>query len=87
VAWTSTVPGPGGPDLVFCHGDLSQTNILVDPETLKIQGIIDWEFAGFWPEYFEEPHFRDPVPSGAQFTDLAANAKLVAFLQSQGHED
>lgn len=27
--------------------------MLVDPETLKITAIIDWEFGGFWPEWFE----------------------------------
>lgn len=40
-------------DFVFCHNDLSQHNVLVDPETLKITAIIDWEFGGFWPEWFE----------------------------------
>ncbi|KAB5522088.1 hypothetical protein GE09DRAFT_500479 [Coniochaeta sp. 2T2.1] len=53
-------------DFVFCHCDLSQSNIIVDPVTLKIQGIIDWEYEGFWPDYFETPYFRDPgllVPS------------------------
>ncbi|KAI6610243.1 hypothetical protein MCOR14_011984 [Pyricularia oryzae] len=84
--WTSTAPGPEGPDLVFCHGDLSQSNILVDPKTLKIEAIIDWEFAGFWPEDFEAPYFRDPSPSGAQFTQRASNAQLIAFMESQGHK-
>lgn len=40
-------------DFVFCHNDLGQHNVLVDPETLKITAIIDWEFGGFWPEWFE----------------------------------
>ena len=40
-------------DLIFCHCDLSQSNIIVDPENLKIEGIIDWERGGFWPGYFE----------------------------------
>lgn len=42
-------------DLAFCHGDLSMPNIIVDPATLKIAAIIDWECAGFWPESFEMP--------------------------------
>lgn len=62
---------------VFCHCDLSQSNIIVDPKTLKIEGIIDWEYAGFWPVFFESPYFRDPRPSGAQFRDESANAQLV----------
>lgn len=38
---------------VFCHNDLRQHNILVDPESLKIKAIIDWEFSGFFPRWFE----------------------------------
>lgn len=40
-------------DFVFCHNDLGQHNVIVDPSTLKIKAIIDWEFGGFWPEWFE----------------------------------
>ncbi|KAJ5960459.1 uncharacterized protein N7479_007609 [Penicillium vulpinum] len=28
----------------------SQHNVIVDPGTLKIAAIIDWEYGGFWPE-------------------------------------
>ena len=38
---------------VFCHNDLSQQNMMVDPGTLKIKAILDWEYAGFYPEWFE----------------------------------
>lgn len=40
-------------DFAFCHGDLNTTNILVDPVTLHVKCIIDWEFAGFYPPEFE----------------------------------
>ncbi|KAK3943201.1 hypothetical protein QBC46DRAFT_361945 [Diplogelasinospora grovesii] len=39
------------PDLVFCHCDLSQSNII--------------EYGGYWPAFFKSPYFRDPRPSGA----------------------
>lgn len=68
-------------DFVFCHGDLSQSNIIVDPNRLEIEGIIDWEYGGFWPDYFESPYFRNPRPSGAQFRNEAENAPLVEFLK------
>jgi len=55
-----------GADYVFCHNDLGQHNVLVDPETLKINAIIDWEFGGFWPEWFERPFFERAGPSSAQ---------------------
>ncbi|KAK3896823.1 kinase-like domain-containing protein [Staphylotrichum tortipilum] len=38
---------------VFCHNDLNNRNILVDPTTFRITGIIDWEFAGYFPSEWE----------------------------------
>jgi len=35
----------------FAHGDLSETNILINPDTGEITGIIDWEMAGFRPPW------------------------------------
>ncbi|PGH13430.1 hypothetical protein AJ79_03709 [Helicocarpus griseus UAMH5409] len=35
----------------FTHSDLHQTNIFV--EAGRLSGIIDWEYAGFKPEYWE----------------------------------
>ena len=40
-------------DTIFIHADLSRENILVDPSTGAITGIIDWEMAGFWPDWWE----------------------------------
>jgi hypothetical protein len=51
-------------DYVFCHNDLGQHNVIVDPGTLKIKAIIDWEFGGFWPAWFEKPFWKRPGPSG-----------------------
>lgn len=72
-------------EFVFCHNDLSQHNIIVDPEILKIAAIIDWEYAGYWPAFFETPFFRDPRPSGAQARDLTNTARLVDFLSARMH--
>lgn len=38
---------------VLVHGDLSDRNILVDPETLEVSGFLDWEMANVAPAYFE----------------------------------
>jgi Choline/ethanolamine kinase len=40
-------------EFAYCHNDLSRHNILVDPNSLKINAIYDWEYSGFYPEYFE----------------------------------
>lgn len=37
----------------FAHADLAPRNILVDPKEGKITGIVDWEFGGWYPEYWE----------------------------------
>ncbi|PNP38226.1 hypothetical protein TGAMA5MH_09796 [Trichoderma gamsii] len=50
-------------DLVFCHNDLSMNNVIVDPGTLKIKAIIDWEYAGFYPPEFEFPFYQRSGPS------------------------
>lgn len=38
---------------VFAHGDLGPHNILWDVKGAKIAAIIDWEFAGWFPEYWD----------------------------------
>ncbi|GAP84261.1 putative phosphotransferase family protein [Rosellinia necatrix] len=37
---------------VFTHADLAPRNILVD-ESCNITGLVDWESAGWYPEYWE----------------------------------
>ncbi|KAL5349665.1 hypothetical protein ACLOAV_004695 [Pseudogymnoascus australis] len=41
--------------VVFTHGDLSPRNIIVKEN--KITGLIDWEVAGWFPEYWEYVKF------------------------------
>ncbi|KAI1839928.1 hypothetical protein JX266_013862 [Neoarthrinium moseri] len=52
-------------DLVFCHNDLSTHNVIVDPTTLKVKAVIDWEYSGFYPAEFEGMYYRRPGPSVA----------------------
>ncbi|KAJ5070099.1 aminoglycoside phosphotransferase-related-related [Anaeramoeba ignava] len=33
----------------LCHGDLFSDNILINPKSLKITGILDWEYSGSFP--------------------------------------
>ena len=58
-------------ELVFNHGDLSTYNVVVDPKTLKVTAILDWEYAGFYPEQFEGKFFKRVGPSVA--VDLEEN--------------
>lgn len=38
--------------IVFTHGDINLRNILVD-ESGRLSGIVDWETAGWYPDYWE----------------------------------
>lgn len=37
----------------FQHGDLAAHNILMNPQTLEVAALIDWEYAGFFPPGME----------------------------------
>jgi Ser/Thr protein kinase RdoA (MazF antagonist) len=74
---------PSGPDeFVFCHNDLSQQNVIVDPLSLKILAIIDWEYAGFYPEFFDRPFYKRLGPSIALDGEEDDTEKLLDFLLS-----
>jgi hypothetical protein len=68
-------------EYVFCHNDLSQSNIIVDPVTLKINAIIDWEYAGFYPEFFEGYFYMRPGPSAALSGEKDDSEDLLRFLE------
>lgn len=68
-------------EFVFCHNDLSQPNIIVDPDTLKIRAIIDWEYAGFFPRYFEAPFYERLGPSVAIGGEKDDVNDLLKFLK------
>ena len=67
-------------DLVFCHNDLSTTNVIVDPVTLKVNAIIDWEYSGFYPEQFEGKFFMRIGPSVALDGEVNDEARLLDIM-------
>jgi serine/threonine protein kinase len=42
---------PSSETFHFAHGDFSGCNVLIDPETGAVTGVIDWEMAGFRPAW------------------------------------
>ncbi|KAK0749643.1 aminoglycoside phosphotransferase [Schizothecium vesticola] len=64
----------------LCHNHLGPQNIFVCPDTFRIVGIIDWEFAGFFPPYFELPLWRVFDWGGEQTLYEEANARELGFL-------
>ena len=45
---------------LFTHGDVAPRNIMVDKD-YRITGIIDWELAGWYPEYWEYANIMKPT--------------------------
>ncbi|KAJ0162675.1 hypothetical protein CTA2_4196 [Colletotrichum tanaceti] len=54
-------------DVRFSHADLSWENILVDGSTGRVTGILDWEMAGYWPEWWE---YSKAVRSAGWWIDI-----------------
>jgi hypothetical protein len=69
-------------EFVFCHNDLGQHNIFVDPDTFNITAIIDWEFAGYYPPEFEYPLWL--MSYKEQGEDHLQTDHLVEFLDNTG---
>ncbi|KAJ5159281.1 uncharacterized protein N7500_008932 [Penicillium coprophilum] len=45
-----------GPRIVFTHGDIRPDNVMVqmtENNKYTISGILDWEYSGFYPDYYE----------------------------------
>ncbi|GAB0136163.1 hypothetical protein EsDP_00004475 [Epichloe bromicola] len=67
-------------DLVFCHNHPSTYNVIVDPETLKVKAVIDWEYAGFYPQDFEAMFFRRLGPSVALDGEIDDEERLLKIM-------
>ncbi|CAG8088628.1 unnamed protein product [Penicillium nalgiovense] len=53
---SSSFPDHSGPRIVFTHGDIRPDNIMVeldDNNKYMLSGILDWEYSGFYPDYYE----------------------------------
>ncbi|EGE00906.1 hypothetical protein TESG_08188 [Trichophyton tonsurans CBS 112818] len=58
---------------VFTHGDIAPRNIMID-ERNNITGILDWEYAGWYPDYWEYAQILRP----AFWSDWSAWMDLTA---------
>ena len=66
---------------VYCHNDITVHNILVDPATLTINAVIDWEYSGFFPEEMEFPFWK--LGRDASFEEEHCQ-KMVDLLDAPG---
>lgn len=61
---------PQSSQSVFTHGDIACRNIMVDEQNV-ITGILDWEYAGWYPDYWEYAQIMKPAFHG-DFQDWMA---------------
>ena len=69
-------------EYAFCHNDLSQSNVLVNPDTLKITAILDWEYSGFYPPQFERRIYLRHGPSVVPKGEKNDSLELLEYLNS-----
>jgi len=69
-------------DFVFCHNNLSMQNVIVYPISLKIRAIIDWEYIGLYPEYFDTIFYKRLGLSVALEGEKDDSEELLDFLYS-----
>ena len=66
---------------VYCHNDITVNNIMVDPATLTVNAVIDWEYSGFFPEEIEFPFWK--LGRDASFEEEHCQ-KMVDLLDAPG---
>ena len=79
------------PRYVYCHNDLARQNIMIDPKTLQVVSIIDWEYSGFFPAEFEYQFWhRNSIHSrtiAEKRADDEESLRLAAVLDEPGDLD
>lgn len=66
-------------DFVFCHNALSEDSIYLAQVSWTIVGIVEWECAGFFPSYFEQPFWTDASEATPENRYAEALVKELEF--------
>ena len=78
-SWSQDRISESESQFVFCHRDLSQSNIFIDSTTLRLVAIADWECGGYYPKNHELPFFESSIKSGAQARTISGMEDINAF--------
>jgi len=82
--WTADGSQSG---LFLAHLDLSPENVLVDAESGALLGIVDWEFAGFIPDWLALAHRRGSQMSGCRRGQQSTGGRWMAKRASETRLD
>lgn len=63
---------------VFTHADIAPRNIMVD-EQFNITGLLDWERAGWYPDYWELANITAPACTCGDWQEWMVKTAPVAF--------
>ncbi len=77
---SDAISGGSSQPFVFCHGDLVYHNLLIDPITLEVKYLVDWECAGFFPEEFLHIFSRTRADFCSWFEDRERRQRLIDLL-------
>ena len=59
----------------------------MNPDTLQVQAVIDWEFSGFYPSEFEAPLWLKAANEpGYCDIDAGKTERLLRFLRDPGRK-
>ena len=67
-------------EFVFTHGDLNPSNLIIDPDTLKVKAVVDWEHSGYFPPGFQKWSL-DMDAYYALFEDRQAILELIKTIE------
>ncbi|KAJ8105472.1 hypothetical protein OPT61_g10157 [Boeremia exigua] len=73
------------PEYVFQYGDLAAQNIIMDPQTLQVKALLDFEYAGFFPPGMENWRHTLDADAYAQRADNTAPL-IERFLAAEYQE-
>ena len=66
---------------VFCHNDLNIHNFMMDPETLTVKAVVDWEYSGYFPPELEYPFYLDGMEPSLEEEHCK---EMIALLDAPG---
>lgn len=84
--WTNQLLArfPVNASIVFTHSDLLPRNIMVEGST--ITAIIDWELAGFYPEFWEYCKMHDHFPESEKWNHILSKVFPGVPLEQRAEE-
>jgi Choline/ethanolamine kinase len=70
----------------FCHNDLRQHDILCDRQTGDVISIIDWEYAGYYDQHFDDRFGGRPIVRSATTSRISILSRAVWARVSSKHD-